>query len=85
MCLCAFYRSSVSDGVRAIHLRPGIVECHICYIVALSASGETKQVHNASEEFNKRFPKERMELKRALERCKTVCVCVCVSVVFMHV
>ena len=63
-------RCSVSDGLRAIHLRPGIVEGHICYILSLSASGRMDEVNLASEDFYKRFPKDRLKLKRALEQCE---------------
>jgi len=73
----------VSDGVRAIHLRPGIVQGHICYIVALDALGKVTEVSVAKQEFNKRFPAHRFELQRAIkvERSEwSVCVCVCVSV-----
>ena len=68
----------MSDGVRAIHLRPGLVQGHICYIVALDALGKVTEVGMAKQEFNKRFPAHRFELLRAMEVEKSewsVCVC----------
>ena len=56
-------------------MKPSVANGHICYIQALEAAGLMSQASQASEKYFKRFPKGRMELKKALEQCVWCVVC----------
>lgn len=67
-CPCT-HRAAMSDGLRAVNLKPDDPSTHICYVMALHASKDAKRTANATTEFNERFPEEREELRRSLDKC----------------
>ena len=81
----------MADGLRAMNLKPDLPKTHICYIQALKAAGLEKRSEAAVDRYHSRFPLQRDELRRSLERCRChacsleepLSLCVCVRVFSM--
>ena len=65
----------MSDGVRAMHLKPSNMKAHVCYIRSLEAAGFKKRATEAIQTFVKDFPEEKDILRTVIDPCAW-CVCV---------